>query len=168
MKRRRGFFFIVFLCLLIPSTAFSQGKRISTQAYLQELRNQGKERVIVIFHDEVDPSLVDKYNGKLIRTFTTIKALVCEIPQDAIEPLKQENSVKNVAPDIIVKTQTEYREPATGEMGTLSYGGPVTVRWNNLEAGLNSQAAWDNYNLDGTGIKIAFTGNGGTFTMAKI
>jgi len=285
MKKGGFFFFIVVLCLFASSSAFADSQQSSTEAYLQELQSQGKERVIVIFKDDaiVDPSLVEKYNGTLIRVFTTSKALVCEIPQENIELLKQEETIKEVVLDILInlpeggkerdpeelalfnrfkeeyfqKIREEYhtaieqarREYLTSlrelltkrrqalilytnllnqyqrsgrtnssayrtlfkkytellkqyyaelrrlldeyhsklntakniyaqvagewrekvnEMVALSYSGPVTVRWNNLEAGLNSKAAWDNYNLDGTGIKIAFVDVGINYTLENL
>lgn len=284
MKKGGFFISVVFLCLVASSSAFAENQQSSTEAYLQELHSQGKERVIVIFKDEaiVDPSLVEKYNGIVIREFTTSKALVCEIPQENIELLKQEETIKEVAFDILInlpeggkerdpeeltlfnrlkgeyfqKIREEYRaaierarqeyltslrellsnrqalmlysrllyqyqrsgrtnspayrallakhnellrqhytefrrlldeyhsklnaakdihvQAASGwresvdEMVALSYTGTVTVRWNNLEAGLNSKAAWDNYNLDGTGVKIAFLDSGINHTLDNL
>ncbi|MBU4376742.1 MAG: S8/S53 family peptidase [Candidatus Omnitrophica bacterium] len=284
MKKRGFFISIVFLCLVASSSAFAENQQSSTEAYLQELQSQGKERVIVIFKDDavVDPSLVEKYNGTIIRAFSTSKALVCEIPQENIELIKQEETIKGVTPDILMelpeggkerdpeelalfnrfkkeyfqrikgeyritikqmrreyltslrelfmkrktiiryaklldnyrrkgRTKTpayytlvakrnkllreyyaefrrllgEYRSKLSvakdvyaqtlsgwreevDEMVALSYTGTVTVRWNNLEAGLNSQAAWDNYNLDGTGIKIAIIDMGVNYTLENL
>ncbi|MBU4377196.1 MAG: S8 family serine peptidase [Candidatus Omnitrophica bacterium] len=281
----------LFVCLLfltffiISSFAFAADQKSPTEIYLDELQAQGKERVIVSFNDDaiVDTSLVDKYGGKLIRLFTTIKALVCEIPQENIELLKQEESVKNVYPDVIVRAQpgSEERDPkelrnflrlkkgyfreirearlttlrqatreylqalkaiaaerkrlvklyneavrnfrnankknkpiyqaqiaqyaqllkecrlkqkeareeykrkveiakstyvtASGEWEEkvneqmmLLYSGPAEVKWNNLEAGLNSQAAWDRYDLDGAGIKIAFLDTGVNYDLLNL
>lgn len=280
---KKGVVCLFVLCLFLPAVACSDNQISSTEAYLQELHSQGKERVIVIFKDAVDPSLVDKHGGKLIRIFSTIKALVCEIPQENIELLKQEESVKDVSPDVLMefpkrdrerdpeelarflrfkeeyfqkireeyhtkiaqarqeylsfireilsqkrslimsyfnlitqhqrmkRTNTplyrylltkynellreyyavlrqalaEYHRKLTeakdiyvqlagewrekvDEMVALSYTGSVTVQWNNLEAGLNSKAAWDNYNLDGTGIKIAIIDTGINYTLENL
>ncbi|KKU43129.1 MAG: Serine protease, subtilase family [Parcubacteria group bacterium GW2011_GWA2_46_7] len=286
MKFSKAVVSLFFLFLLIFSSfAFAEDQASPAQAYLDELHAQGKERVIVSFKDdaEVDASLVDKYGGKLIRVFTIIKALVCEIPQENIELLKQEEAVKYVAPDPLIAPQPggeerdpeelaeflrlkeeyltnikearqaairqatkdyvaalkgiiaekkqiqdlynktlrkfakadkknrplyraqlmqyramlkecnnkmkealqEYRqeisetkgayvtalnslEEKVNEMMLLSYTGTVEVRWNNLEAGLNSHAAWDRYNLDGTGIKIAFLDTGINYLMPNL
>ncbi len=285
MKKGGFFISVVFLCLVASSSAFADNQQSSTEAYLQELHSQGKERVIVIFKDDavVDTSLVEKYNGTVIRAFTTSKALVCEVPQENIELLKQEEAIKDVVPDMLMqlpeggnerdpeerarfakfkkeylaKIQREYRSALSAareeylsyireylskkhklilaylqlleqyrrtgkinspiyrnlllkyhdllkeyyaglrealaayhekimaaktvygqaagawreevtEMVALSYSGPVTVRWNNLEAGMNSKAAWDNYNVDGTGIKIAFIDTGINYTMENL
>ena len=59
-------------------------------------------------------------------------------------------------------------EERVNEEFLMSYSGSVTVQWNNLEAGLNSQAAWDNHNLDGTGIKIAIIDTGINYTMENL
>lgn len=277
--------FFLFL-LTIPSFTFAEDAKSLTENYIDGLHNQGKERVIVSFKDdaEVDASLVDKYGGKLIRRFNTIKALVCEIPMENMELLKAELSVKSVAPDIIMKTQpvTEMRDPeeisdflqlkgeyfrkisegrmtqleearkeyiasfknylserkrlltlsseavnslrkaetaaerdiccaqvaqcevmlegcnlaykealeayrnkaemakncyaaassnwevVINEEMTLLYSGPATVRWNNLEKGINSKAAWNNYNLDGAGVKIAILDTGINYNLSDL
>ncbi|MDD5680250.1 MAG: S8 family serine peptidase [Candidatus Omnitrophica bacterium] len=267
----------VFLCLFLLtsfinlSSTLAADQKSPAETYLDELYAQGKERVIVSFKDDatVDSSLVDKYSGKLIRVFTTIKALVCEIPEANIEAFKNEPSVKSISPDTIVKSQpgSEERDPqelrefnrlkreylrkiraaqnaarqealqeylqslrsylvqmrrltalhnaapiklkkiyqrlislcnarqkaalkiymakldaarnvyvtalsdteiAVNEGINLMYSGPATVRWNNLEAGLNSKAAWDRYDLDGTGIKIAIIDTGINYMVADL
>jgi hypothetical protein len=283
MKRRGEALLIVLLCLLIPSVALAEDQKSSTETYLGELHNQGKERVIVTFTDEVDHTLVEKYGGTSIRAFKTIKGLVCEIPNENIELLKQEAAVEDVVPDMVIKLQTGYgvRDPEelteelrlreeyfarieeeysaaveearrelikfyqdelaakreiieryarflqylrdngyedtwiykwilsrynelleeyyaarragiqkyhekialaknvyvqlasiwrekVQETMALAYTGPAEVRWNNLEAGLNAKAAWDNYNLDGTGVKIAFLDTGINYTMENL
>jgi len=286
MKSYKGVVSLFFLSLLIFSSfAFAEDQKSPTETYIDELHAQGKERVIVSFKDDatVDTSLVDKYGGKLIRVFTTIKALVCEIPQENIEALRAEESVKRVSPDMILKAQPdeenrdlaelalflklkkgylrkikeerlnairqatedylkalkvliakrnriqqlynetlrkfnkankknkplyqaqlaqyramlkdynlemrrllqEYRqkvkatkdayvtaqsewEERVNEMMILSYGGTVTIRWNNLEAGLNSKATWDRYALDGTGIKIAILDTGVNYNLVDL
>ena len=101
---------IMFFCawllpaFLMPFSS-AQAEISTTEAYLEELQVQGKQRVIVIFKDEVDPALIDEYGGTLIRVFTTIKALVCEIPEENIELLKQEETVEDVVPDAVMKMQ---------------------------------------------------------------
>ena len=285
MKRVK-LYLVLLLCLLVSATALAKDPKSPIESYLEELHDQGLERVVVIFKDEVDASLVEKYNGNLIRVFTTVKALICEIPLENIELLELEESVKGVAPDVVIKPQwageqrdpeelaeflrlkKEYFSRIRGEYVTaireareeyLSftrkylpmrrmitryariigyyrragrtnspgyryfilryskllrtyyeayyrgsrealqvyraklvqarsvylhaisgweekvneklaklYDGPVEVRWNNLEAGLNAQAAWDNHNLDGTGIKIAFLDTGINYTLEDL
>ena len=60
MKREIQALFVVFLCLLIPSIALPQDQKPSTKIYLEELHNQGMERVLVVFKDDIDSTLVDK------------------------------------------------------------------------------------------------------------
>jgi hypothetical protein len=173
--------------LFIQSTAYSQlQKPYSTTAYLDSLRLANKERVIIKFNGTIDPTLVGKYGGKLIRKLTIINALVAEIPIQSVMLLKQEKAVKEVVPDMVIRAEGEYERPMfvkpritpipyaddsvyletavnsaiSGTVATYEYTGPVTVRWNNLEAGLNSKAAWYRYNLNGAGIKIAFLDTG--------
>ena len=243
-------FLVILFCLCILPIAYSQEGHSSAEAYLEELHLQGKERVIVTFKDEINLSLVEQYDGEVIRPLKIINGLICEIPRENIELLKEEDEVENLAIDGLAKAQPgsekrdrkdfirflrckrkyfktirreyrsairdtrkefrkalkvcrldrsdgkgyrtclkqatkEYREKiamarncygvAVGEweekvneMVAMSYGGPVEVRWNNLEAGLNSQAAWDNYDLDGTGIKIAFLDTGVNYTLENL
>jgi len=167
----------ILLCVsFLPIALFAAGKKSSTKTYLENLHNQGKERVIVRFEDQIDPNLVTKYHGKLIRKLKIINAVVCEIDQDKIELLSQEIGIKDVVPDMVIRVPEPERlreepvrewEEADLIMPT-AYDGNVTVRWNNLEAGMNSQAAWDNYNLDGTGIKIAFLDTGIQHDLADL
>lgn len=64
----------------------------------------------------------------------------------------------------------EPREPRVPSklITPLSYEGPVELLWNVLEVGLNAQAAWNNYGLDGTGIKIAFIDTGVNYELPDI
>ncbi|GAI19101.1 unnamed protein product, partial [marine sediment metagenome] len=167
---------ILILVLLFSASTFA-AKKSSTTRYLESLHNQGKERVIVRFEDQIDPNLVTKYHGKLIRKLKIINAVVCEIDQYAIELLRQEKAVKDVVPDAVVRIPEpkrvpeepvgEWQEPADLIIPT-AYDGNATVEWNNLQAGLNSKAAWDNYDLDGTGIKIAFLDTGVNYNMENL
>ena len=81
--------------------------------------------------------------------------------KEALQEYRQEISETKGA----YVTALNSLEEKVNEMMLLSYTGTVEVRWNNLEAGLNSHAAWDRYNLDGTGIKIAFLNLFGRNTM---
>jgi len=153
----------------VPSVGFTAGQKSSTEAYLQQLHNQGKERVIVLFENEADPNLPAGYDAKVIRKLKIINALVCEINQNHIKALKQHPDVKDVIPDVVIKIpRPKKSELQSDEISPLDYDGAVEVRWNNLEAGLNAKAAWDNYNLDGTGVKIAFLDTGINYTMENL
>ncbi len=164
---------ILLSALSVPLLAFGAGRKSSTETYLEQLHNQGKERVIVLFENEADPDLIAAYNVKLIRKLKILNALVCEINQSDIELLKQEPNIKNVVPDMVIKVPRPKKPPKkweekVNEEMDLLFSGPATVRWNNLEAGLNSKAAWDRYNLDGTGITIAFIDTGVNYTLADL
>ncbi len=167
---------ILILVLSVSASSFA-AKKSSTTEYLESLHNQGKERVIVRFEDGINTALIKKYQGKVIRKLKIIDAVVCEIDQDKIELLKQEKGIRDVVPDMVIRMPEPRRvqeEPVREweeEIDLIiptAYDGNVTVRWNNLEAGLDTQAAWDNYNLDGTGIKIAFLDQGVNYTLPDI
>jgi minor extracellular protease Epr len=166
--------FLIGTCLLGVASVLAGEDKSATEAYLDRLHSQGKERVIVRFKDDaqVDAALVEKHGGKLIRKFSTIKSLVCEMPQVSLDSLRNEASVLRAYPDAIVRAEMGWREPADTEPGkgntTDAYTGPVTNRWNNLAAGVNSIAAWDRYNLDGTGVKIAFIDTGVNYALTNL
>jgi hypothetical protein len=161
-----GFSILLIIAFLpVPTWA----KRQSTIAYLQELHNQGKERVIVRFNKTIDPNVITRHGGKTIRHLKIINSIVCEIDRNKIEMLKQHPAVKSVVTDAVISIPEPKESPIRDyELGALSYQGPVTIRWNNLEAGLNSKATWDRYNLDGTGIKMAFLDTGINYLMANL
>jgi hypothetical protein len=148
-------FSILLIITFLPVPTWA--KRQSTIAYLQELHNQGKERVIVRFNKTIDPNVITRHGGKTIRHLKIINSIVCEIDRNKIELLKRHPAVKSVVTDAVISIPEPKESPIRdSELGALSYQGPVTIRWNNLEAGLNSQAAWDRYDLEGDGVKIAF------------
>ena len=169
MKNTVQTVFVLFLALCAPIGAFSAAQKSSALTYFDQLHKQGKERVVVLFENKADLALLKKYDAELIHNLKSINALVCVIEHENIEMLKQEDGVKDVVPDMVVRIPTPPQpEMETGEIGALSYDGSVTVRWNNLEAGLNTKAAWDRYGLDGTGIKIAFIDTGVNYTMENL
>ena len=162
----------LFFALLTSVSIFATSERTTAsgqapgtaEAYLQNLRAQGKERVIVKFADSIDLGLVRKY-GHVKRTLKSVNAVVCEMESTKLADLESEAGIKFVLPDIVVPLPPTNRKLAPVER---DYGGPVEVRWNNLAAGLNTQAAWNNYNVDGTGIKIAFLDTAVNYTLPDL
>ena len=159
---------VVFMtCLTAPLLFAENDKKPGTiQAQFDKLKAEGKQRVIVKFKDQIDPSVVKKY-GRYKKSLKIINAAIAEIDIDKIEQLKAEGVVEDVIPDDIATLPIEP-EVQVGAITPLGYDGDVTVRWNNLPAGINSQAAWDNYDLDGTGIKIAIIDTGINYTMENL
>ncbi len=178
MKKTLQLLLILFWVLFILSSAFAAGKKTTPRLYLEKLHRNGRERVIVIFRNTINERILTRYyNVKPIRKLKTINALVCEIDKADIEPLKRLPIIKNLVPDMLITlpesqetsaNQIREQQADGGEILPLSYDGPVTVRWNNLQAGLNSQAAWNNYDLDGTGTKIAIIDTGIDYTMQNL
>ena len=160
---------ILLLAVLALSPPALSARKASCEQYLQELHAKGKERVIVRFNNQPDKSTIAKYNAKLIRELKIINALVCEIDQTAIESLKRQPNIKDVIPDIVIRIPEPIERKAPPQtIAPLSYQGPVTIPWENLEAGVNSKAAWDRYNLDGTEIKVAFLDTGINYLMPNL
>jgi len=176
VKNTRYAGFILFLALFAAAAALSAGRKSSTEAYLDQLHSRGRERVIILFEGPADKAVVAKYDARIIHDLKSLDALVCEIDQTKIDALKQEPAINQVVPDMIIKApppkpagqpESQWEQRVTDQM-ILAFDGPATVRWNNLEAGLNTQAAWNKYELDGTGIKIAFLDTGVNYTMENL
>jgi hypothetical protein len=154
-------FILAFLTVLLFSSPALSAGRTSTEQYLKDLHAQGKERVIVTFTGDINSDAATKHGAKVIRKIKIINALVCEIDKSKIESLKHEPNVKSVTPDgIIGIPEPIEREAPSQIISPLSYQGPVTIPWENTSAGFNAKAAWDRYNLDGTGVKVAFIDTG--------
>jgi len=171
------------------STQAQTQRPSSTTAYLDRLHAEGKERVIVRFERFPNAALVEKHAGRVIREIKLLHAVIAEIPTANMQSLQSERGVLAVVPDVVIGIGPEYATPfdelsagrqtdtgtqthptraAGGTRAPSDYPGPVTVRWNNLESGLNSKAAWDRYSLDGTGVKIAFLDTGVNYLMENL
>ncbi len=128
---------------------------------------QKSQRVLLHLKHNVHPAALDKYNLKIIRRLKTGNGLVCSIDPEQFDVLKQDKNIEKIAadarmriPDTLITPQQDgdFYEP-------LSYDGPVTVLWNNLPQGLNAQAAWDNFHVDGNEITIAIIDTGINYTL---
>jgi len=180
---------VLFMALPASSTQAQTQRPSSTTAYLDRLHAEGKERVIVKFERSPNAALVEKHAGRVIREIKFLHAVIAEIPMTNMQSLQNERGVLAVVPDVVIGidheyavpfdelpagrqsdsgTQTDPTGPAGGTRAPFDYPGPVTVRWNNLEPGLNSKAAWDGYSLDGTGVKIAFLDTGVNYLMENL
>ena len=171
---------VLFLCA--PLTAVAADKTHPTRAYLQKLEDLRRERVIVVFRNRPDRHLLGTYNARLIRRLRTLNAFVCEIDRDAVELLKRLPEIKEVVPDAMIRLPRPPRKPtvklkeklnamsqSTGRHTTAQSDiGQAPVEWNCMETGLNARAAWNNYGLDGSGVKIAFIDTGVNYTLPDI
>jgi subtilisin family serine protease len=155
-----GFLMIWLVGVVTLATAHAE----TAQDYFQRLAAEGKQRVIIKFTDDIDIKLVEKY-CPVKRTLGIIKAAVCEIDETEIDSLESEPGVESVLPDALIPIPPTTRIPV---QASRSYGGPVEVRWNHLEAGMNSKAAWDNYDLDGSGIRIAVIDTGIQYNLPDL
>jgi len=152
------------MTLLLAALTLGPAHAETTQEYFQRLGAEGKQRVIVKFTDEIDLEVVQKY-CPVERTLGIIRAAVCEIDQTNTELLRGEPGVEGVVPDVLLQIPPTPRVP---EPVSRSYGGPVEARWNHLAAGMDSKAAWDNYSLDGSGIRIAIIDTGIQYTLPDL
>jgi len=133
---------------------------------------QARERVIVVFETEINRSVLDIYGATFIRELKSINAIVCEIDPAYVEPLKGLVGIKDVVADAVVSLGPpephSHIRITPRDLQSLAYTGPVTVRWNNLETGMNTKAAWDRYGLDGSGVKIAFIDSAVNYTLPDL
>lgn len=169
LKDSRWILSIFFIPLFFPLHSLADSKNSTIELYLNRIHSDGKERVVVEFEGKVDESALAGYNTKVIRKLNTLNALVCEIDRNYIESLKHQEDIINVVTDMVIKIPGPInRKKIQESLSSLSYTGPVEVRWNNLEEGLNSKAAWDRYRLSGEGIKIAFIDTGVNYTLPDL
>jgi hypothetical protein len=155
------------LAVLFPVTgsAVADGRELGpAEAQLMRLEAEGKRRVIVKFADAIDLGFVQKH-CQLKRVLRIIDAAVCEISETEIDLLSGVPEVESVQSDDVLQIAPTTRNPV---QATLSYDGPVEIRWNNLEAGSNAKAAWDRYGLDGTGVKVAIIDTGIQHTLPDL
>jgi subtilisin family serine protease len=157
--------FTLAVSFTVTGSAVADGRELSSaEAHLMRLQAEGIRRVIVKFTDAIDLGFLQKH-CQLERTLRIIDAAVCEIPETEIDLLSGGPEVESVQPDDVLQIAPTTRNPV---QVTLSYDGPVGIRWNNLEAGSNAKAAWDRYGLDGTGVKVAIIDTGIQHTLPDL
>jgi hypothetical protein len=153
---------LALLVVLVFSPMALSAKRASTEQYLQELHAAGKEKVIVTFEKEIQPSIVKKY-GQVLKTLKIINGVVAIIDKDNITALKNESGIKNVAIDAVISIprlpprQFSIRPASIFE--TLD-SNSIIVGWNLKEPGMAAENAWNRYLLDGSNIIIAILDTG--------
>lgn len=172
----------VFLAVILLSSPALSAKRSSTEQYLQELHAQGKEKVIVTFKKEIQPSIVEKY-GQVLKTLKIINGVVAIIDKDNITALKNESGIKNVAIDAVISIprfppRQLFIRPAS-IFETLD-SNSIIVGWNLQEPGLNvsntppppsepnTYGAWSVYSVSGLGIIIAIMDTGVNYTLEDL
>lgn len=159
------------------SSLFAQNKKLSTiEKQFEKLKAEGKQRVIVKFKDEIDPSVIKKY-GRYKKSLKIIYAAVAEVDIDKIEQLKAESAVESVIPDAIIKIPEVSRTSAGGtgisQMQMLEQGESsepnILVGWNLQYEGTNATGAWEEYpRLDGNGAIIAILDTGVNYTLEDL
>ena len=123
---------------------------VAIMVMMSSLSQAGERRVIVGFHQKHTPfaehALVNRHRGKLKRRFNNLKALVADLPDEAILDLKNDPDVAYVEDDRIVTaiepgfSTTEYIES-----------------WGVSRIGSESVHA---QNVKGAGVKIAILDTG--------
>jgi len=157
--------FTLAVSFTVMGSAVADGREFSSaEAHLMRLQAEGIRRVIVKFTDAIDLGFLQKH-CQLEQTLRIIDAAVCEIPETEIDLLSRAPEVESVQSDAVLQIAPTTRNPV---QVTHSYDGPVGIRWNNLEAGLNAKAAWDRYGLDGTGVKVAIIDTGIQHTLPDL
>ena len=185
MNRSFAYLTVRYILLLVLLTAywgnsslFAQNKKLSTiEKQFEKLKAEGKQRVIVKFKDQIDPSVVKKY-GRYKKSLKIINAAIAEIDIDKIEQLKAEGVVEDVIPDVMIRLPEVSRASDTvkaeaGQMQTTAltestYPDPWTD-WNLQYEGINATGAWEKYpGLDGSGVTIAIIDSGVNYTLEDL
>jgi hypothetical protein len=157
--------FTLAVSFTVTGSAMADGRELSSAAArLMRLQAEGRQRVIVEFAGAINLGFVQKH-CRLKRTLRIINAAVCEIPETGIDLLSRAPEVESVRSDALLQIAPTTRHPV---QVSRSYAGPAAIRWNNLEAGLNAKAAWDRYELDGTGVKVAIIDTGIQHTLPDL
>ena len=131
-------------------------------AYSEELTPKAN-RYIVLFFDDADKSIAAEY-GEVTHEFTIINAVVMNLTKKQAQALRsQEPNVKSVEKDQVISVgSTQEAQPLMktmdGETQTMDY--IPGSQWNLGETGINAEAAWENFNVDGTGVTIAIIDSG--------
>jgi minor extracellular protease Epr len=98
-----------------------------------------KEKVILLFKNKVDKTLVAKNNGKVVREYKNIPAVSIEVPANALKGLKNNPNIVAVETDQLVRVKAEV------------------VDWGT--ARVQAPAAWAS-GLTGKGIKVGVIDTG--------
>ncbi|RKY07350.1 MAG: hypothetical protein DRP56_05830 [Planctomycetota bacterium] len=167
---------VLFMTGLTDSLLFAKNnKKPSTiQAQFNQLKAEGKQRVIVKFKDEIDPSVVNKY-GRYKKSLKIINSAIAEVDIDKIEQLKAEEVVEDVIPDVMIKLPEVNRSSGIAEAGgsqmqiqTESGDPNILVGWNLKSQGISAETAWNNYSLDGSGVTIAILDTGVNYNLTDL
>jgi len=132
-----------------------------------------REKVIILFKEIPEPEVIIKQGGTVKIKFNIIPAIAAEVPKEAILALEKEPSVKLIEPDYIISAFPIEREPKVPRSyESASENSPVdpavAARWNLKSEGINAEAAWSNYSVNGNGIKIAILDTGVDYTAADL
>ncbi|MDO8585972.1 MAG: S8 family serine peptidase [Armatimonadota bacterium] len=132
------------------------------------------KRMIVLFDDESAVANAARF-AKVLHRFKYLKGFVCEVPEGRLAALQSVPGVRKVEEDGLVYALSPAvgLAPLTGGVAVfpLSLGGgpqPETIFWQVKAEGLNAQAAWNAYGVDGEGVKIAVIDTGVNYNLPEV
>ena len=154
MYRIKRLALILLAFALVASAAFAGSE---TKTYLIGLK------------EGTNPAIAAQY-GAITYQFNAINVIAAQLTPEAAALLAQELGVNFVEEN---KEQIMAGEDAPPEIPAKSSGIGVTSytpgsQWNLTWQGINAESAWQNFNVDGGGIKIAFVGTGVNYTLPDL
>ncbi|MBU4487924.1 MAG: S8 family serine peptidase, partial [Candidatus Omnitrophica bacterium] len=142
----------------------------STQEYLEAIRNcLAKRKEIMNLYKQYLKKL--KKANKMERPIYLQQLAECKVMLKECNTLRKQalehyKESINLAKETYKLSAASWFIRASEIIASESTG--ATPEWENLEAGLNAQAVWDRYGLDGTGIKIAFLDTGINYNLPDL
>jgi len=126
---------------------------------------------IVSFLPNADKSIVAKY-GTIERELPTINIVLANLTEEQAQALSQEPGVKSVEEDQIIQIGPATSTSNTGikalnnQMQTMEY--ILGSQWNLDENGIKAEQAWQNFNVNGQGVKIAIIDSGVDYNLTDL
>ncbi len=132
-----------------------------------------EKRYFVTLANGTDASIIEKY-GEIRYQYKTMPVVSAILTSKAAERLKQEPGIESIE-EVPVHQATEEEQmqwqtqpkgttlqtmTATATSDAIQALESITIPWNFTEQGANIQAAWQNFDVNGEGIKIALIDSG--------
>jgi hypothetical protein len=150
------------LIALILVSTIASAEADTTNSYLK--------RYFVVLQDDADQDFLQQH-GNIIHSFKIINAVAIELTQEAVEKLKLNPNVKTIEEDQIFYLPEEEESPQSQSPQSGLTTGLIPLnettaqsieeeQWNLGKAGINAQAAWETFGVQGERVKIAIIDTG--------
>lgn len=133
--------------------------------------SQNTKLYIVSLEEKTNRNIVEKY-GKIDYEFKIINAVTAFLTSEQARALRQEAGVKSVEEDQEIQigpvTQTENTLTTMNSGMQIMAESGTETQWNLTEQGINAENAWNEYNVDGSGVKIAIIDSGVNYNLPDL